>query len=1119
MSTAHRQPAPGGIARRAEPLSRDHRSYAPGTHSSASTSRFGCVFCSCLIVVCALAAPAFGDTPDTETGPATSKEFWQMSGSDLVQNLLNNGTCSEAFYELWRRANRHEDAGYKSFLESHYDPEVVVCPQAEGEPPIYLVLYGFLSKRSLFRDEDYDIADPQELFDTIEGSFFKNWEMAAIAAFAHDGKMIQPFGHSTVLEAPGMIADINGDGVVERADHASYSVKAFSRADVLRVAAVRRKPEPLLAVLYNWGKKEWSYRLTDADQDGVFDIELGPEGGGQIKTKVVYKWNKDKRAYVAPQGGDGDHFRLLDARDASEEVERLKRSHLEFPEDQDPVPDEGAWPGTWGRSGKKEEPSPAEVSKPYHYASLKGLSNEEIVRYMVAWGRNVSDLEEEAVIKSHVPPDFWRLPPQAAALALAEANRHPGHRARFRLAVDARDDRKPPGTCSVSFSYASSRSYVAIDDHYFLRADPKGSYLAQAKSSSSGRVSYNILHNRPAYDFRYCELDYSEARHIAHTIWWLNWLRSWPNSGDAHGMFSTADGRGTLVLRSGDGQEHIHVAKSIWADHISVRWIGHYTRDVLLNLAEFLVTIALPEHLGERWSQFEPAYFYDLRAPETGTPRYTDEELTRLHLLTKQFLELFTPDQRLLSHTIVREAARAAGDFAYADLARALRDIHERLPEPEEPPTTRERVSMTDALDETGTETWDARLAERRRERALLFDLFLDSDEKLKEAATLALKKLEAANDAQRLEAWACSDAPGWQWALQGLKGQERERYVAALQWRLSRTEGEWARQVFDEIARTDTQRAAELAKEIAPEKKGDLSVSAFAHLDAINGIPDEAKRVESLIQVVLDPESGWKERGRAIELLVPMEQPLRYPGQEIDDALLALLDPELADDLINISLGAACRALARRGGTDHFDEMYTTLTRIEDGYVYDQVLGALTQIAQRDPQRFNQKLLSLLRPHLERTNRMISGILWAIWAADLRELKPDLERIATSSPEDYEDPHAHSFGGGVTPIEGRLHLARQIVAVWNEEDPATRTKLLLAMGFESLGPGAAPERLAQWDRQLSDAAKSLSAEQAKDVDDFIKWYEKEHIAKDENPGYRKRRMEFSERARRRLGL
>ena len=77
-----------------------------------------------------------------------------------------------------------------------------------------------------------------------------------------------------------------------------------------------------------------------------------------------------------------------------------------------------------------------------------------------------------------------------------------------------------------------------------------------------------------------------------------------------------------------------------------------------------------------------------------------------------------------------------------------------------------------------------------------------------------------------------------------------------------------------------------------------------------------------------LDPKNEWEDRDKAVELLVPADDPFRYPGREIDDALAALLDPKLNDGTTNYILRTACRALGQRGRVEYFDKIVESLSQ-----------------------------------------------------------------------------------------------------------------------------------------------------------------------------------------------
>jgi hypothetical protein len=436
------------------------------------------------------------------------------------------------------------------------------------------------------------------------------------------------------------------------------------------------------------------------------------------------------------------------------EFERLKKAKLVFPKDADFVDEHTTQDDPWAKRGQKK-PSPKDLSKPYHYASLKGLSNEDIVRYM-GDGKNMSELEWENVIKTHIPAKFWTLDPKSAAFATADENRYPDHRKRFRLAVDDRDGQKPPDTCSLSFTDVSDKSYNAVDCHYFLRVDPKRSYLAYARSWAGGMVFYNVVHDQPAFDFRFCEMTYEESRHVAHTVWWLNRVRSLSvASSEGIGMMSsTADGTGSLAIREDDGEVVVKLNGTMWAGHVSERWRADFNPEVCLNLTSFLIATALTDHLGDRWSRFEPKHSQNILTRQTSAPQYGQDETKNFQALAETFLDLFSLDQTSISFAIVRESARAAGGFVYTNLSAKLADVQARLPTVSARKRTvaeiEAEIKQLDTVNPNDKGWKDAKKKQRalhKKLMALYLDTGADDAEALRDSITLSMKKLQCAEE------------------------------------------------------------------------------------------------------------------------------------------------------------------------------------------------------------------------------------------------------------------------------------------------------------------------------------------------------------------------------------
>ena len=769
-------------------------------------------------------------------------------------------------------------------------------------------------------------------------------------------------------------------------------------------------------------------------------------------------------------------------------------------------------------------PPPA---RSYHYDSLKGLSNAEIASFMGEGKRDYQFLWQ-FVVKTQAPEDFWTSPPKVVSLATAEANRTPEHRKSYRLALDDRDGKQPPETCSVYHSFRSRRCYFTRDSKFFLRVDPAGSYLAFTSQQGLGVVFDDIVEAHPLYDVRLVDLAYEDARHFADVLWWLNRVRSWTEDFGLHGMVSSSgDGSGALRITV-DGSEELLVQGVVWANHVSQRWEGDYDPETFLNLADYLFQVVLPKRLGEKWIEQKPlpddvtmtsrAYRGDQQRP-----RPSDEERKkRLQQAREQvgrLIGMFAADGSRLPHSLLLDAIQEAGDFALADFLPQLQSMKQALLPPDRPVRTREVVGRQwrKVMDshEIGDDSDDStKLFEELK--ILEHGLHVEAArEELRLAVELALAKIAAADDPAALLAWAQSDKEGWQWALQRLRLRDKNLYVQALEWLLLETGGKWTRQVFDAITEVDPERARTLAQQVGPDAKDDLAVSAFSVLEKAAVIEDRDKRIDSLIAVALNPKSDWEERGKAIEYLVPDENPLKYPDKKIDEALAKLFDPKLGDDLINFTLGRACYALAMRGRVEYFEPMAKLLEIEKDGTIYERILDALTYLSQSGGAEERSRMLDILRRQLQDAGREPSRVILSVYALDLRELKGDVAAMATASPEDYEGAETQPPTDG-SAARPRWHMARKVAAIWTEEDAATRGRLLVAFYLYHGSSCKAATRTAR--QQLERLAETLRPDAARQVTAFVSWYETEFLEPDTNTETRERVAEFAKFVRSKFG-
>ena len=1050
-----------------------------------------------------------------KTVDQTLKEFTRLDSATLILKLMEPSSRSEAFYELLRRSDPDIEAEYSSFLKTHHSPEVVVCPQPDDKPPIYLVYYGSKNNEDRedweFRnfslsDTNYMVENPYELFkpDT-KGKPISNWG-ASIVFFSSDGALLKPFEDKNYLHASEVLGDINDDGFIELAWSRDFSFDDLDSVHVLQISVVEEKARPVFSVLYNWGTDEWSYKLTDIDNDGIFDIELGPVTGAGIKSKVSYRWNPDTRSYDGPRGEKEGHFRVIDGANVLGSLQQLKEQKVQFPADPDFVDTNSIDDEPWSRQGLKR-PLPSEMSRPYSYRSLRNLTNEELIKY-IGRGKEMYELEWDTRLKTHTPKNFWKMDPKTAALKMAHINRYPDNQWEYLLAIDDRDGQIPPDICSIAFSYLPSN----YGEHFFLRIHPENSYLAYAGRLRSGFAFYNIARNWPAYDFRYINLTYEDARHIAHTIWWLNRVRSYEIASDGWSMTSFGSHCfESLTLITEVGSKEIDIGEfTPYYNYASQLWYEYYTPTECLNLAGFLIKGFLQEHLGDAWSNLGPRHSLETAYLKSGPVKYEPEEIVRLEKMAAKFLDLFTLDQSLISYDIIHEAADYAGNKNYSQLKSRLDNILKKLPELEKPKIPSDEDKSEIDIDEYEyRERNPKHLCEEDRFlyeiKLLQNDLDLSDAGYLRTYILLNLKKLSSVNDLQTLKCWACSEYPDSKWALQRLKSVDKNEYVSSLEWWLRNTEEMWRiQEFFDEIIKVDKKRAAGIARNLLDDQNGKLAVLSFAFLSETNDIREEKKLVKAMIELMLDPMQEWEVRKHVIDALVPHNNPLRYSTEDIDLALLRLLNPEDKASLsLNTSepgdhrgdiLGSACRALAGRGRTKLFDQMASRLENIKDCSAYYEILGALAHLSQADPEKFNKKLFKILSPYLTKKNKMRTDIIWAIWSADLREFKPVLEEIATSGPDDYQDGETGCLEDS-KPIDGRLHMARKVVSIWNEEDIVTRVKLLIGMGMYSLNTyydNPEPERTNRVKIELQKLGTELTKGAREELRAFLEYCDKQ---------------------------
>jgi len=733
--------------------------------------------------------------------------------------------------------------------------------------------------------------------------------------------------------------------------------------------------------------------------------------------------------------------------------------------------------------------------------------------------------------------------PKAAALATAEANEGKLTRQYCVLAVDDRTRDSPPSECSLVFGFWQTYDIGSWGVDLFLRCSHDDSYLIV--TTDGGGLSGL---KGPPHGFRLCRLDYADAKQVVQTIWWLSRVRSWPPRArgpdgevwDPRGSAQYYNGHGDLRTISADGELLNQRKDDVYWRAVSQEWRGSYTRVTAMSLAMHILYDELPKRLGQEWSRWQPKRPFDFETVLKDSYAGVDaDERSRLAGALVHVLGLFSLDERGVSLVLVQKTAGMAGDLGLTDQLPRLRAIRQALPKPDEtedalskvdaeqraraargvteteliPPLARQRLDLENKLGEKGTALFDLR-------------------EALDEAIGRLERMQEPLRDPDRVQQLVLDGGKDAKWALEALRKHFPDRYVAVLERQLPGLEGFAAASALEHMAEVDKAAALRVASAVDPAKDEALTQAAFELLQKANAPIDEQSWIHALLATALDPKkpfawrgNRWIARCRAIDLLVPPKNPMRYREEEIDESLAKLLNPALGDETINFTLVRAARALALRTGAAHFREVAAVIHSYagKDGdQEYMGLLSALALMAQQGGPSERAALSSIVAPHLKAGHGRLDDVVWCIWSADLRDLKPDLERIATSGPDDQEGARGGAWSSDAKPVDARYDLPRKVVAIWNEDDPVTRAKLLLAFGFENAVYITGTEDLDRPRRMkadLTDLARTLTADQMAQVSAFLDWCEDGLVSAEPEQILRERLLAFGGLARQWLGL
>jgi hypothetical protein len=842
--------------------------------------------------------------------------------------------------------------------------------------------------------------------------------------------------------------------------------------------------------------KKWGYAVKKGG-DETYDILFGPKDRDTIVPEAVFRYEAHDGTWKCETSGD--HLRMLKLKNVWNEIIKLGGPLVSGAQAAE-VPSTESGISTVEQLDQLPE---VRQSKPYKRESLAGLGDAELLVWM-GQGRSPWDVMRER-IPSALPPDFWFADPKVAALEFVARHRPKKAEQNYRLAFDDLDGLGAPVEGRLDVSTRIGREHSIAED-YCLRCSREDSSLTVVRHGGPWDEK-DPLRLESECDLRKISLTYEEARRVVQTVWWLDRVRSKWVGDDNEGAagLGPEDAAASFQLATPQGKIEWNGSRDMYPEPIAISETDNsYGRTACLNLVALLVCEELPNYLAERWTQFDIQKHQVVEGvPELRTD-YSPKQIEELEAGVAEQLRLFT------SGNLGRSAATRLVEIAKDLDLRSVRPELEKMRASLTAPSinenrlreiAREVLNLRKRLGVDGSDAIDY----LRRQNNLVpsdpkfapLDALYAKQEKLEEKQSPDEKKTKELRDQidETLRWFSIEDDPQklYEFATENiyhmfagcrrLRVIDPARAIAALEYWKGR-----------ETSPDDVQELLQVMDLIQSEMRGvkenasDDEIRAICRIARVGRTANAEMQVGGLIAAAADTSRYGEDREKAMDLLVPANNPRKFPDPVVDDFLAHFLTQ--TNDKSEWLKPQACLALARRGGGRWWDLITSKPGQGSKYYILGvtNMLPALVTIAVKEGEPFRGKLRDFLTPHLARTNGNLDCILWAAWTADLRELKPEIEKLATSNPADVESPLGKSPSNAIIAARGRLHAARQIASLWNEEDPATRAKMLIALGCEQgsiFGEDPGAERLKS---ALALEVGGLSPEKRRGVREFVDW-------------------------------
>jgi hypothetical protein len=813
---------------------------------------------------------------------------------------------------------------------------------------------------------------------------------------------------------------------------------------VFKLQSIEPKPKTLLEVIFNWhprstrDENDWGFTCFDDNKDGLVEIGFGPASAidPQEQRKFVFRWDPVAKRYSAGEIPEHSHIRVIKPGETLALI--AKAGALGYPvikNSSDSDSDEAARPLISNQA-------------PYVFRSLKDRPDAEFAAFFQGKMRRDSFSGPEDSFPNCLSESLWNLSPKHAAIAIAEANRTPTHRQRWKLAVDDRNGLTPPESGWLIHDWGSSGCYSFSSHSFVLRFGVPNPSLTVFGYNSIGAVGRNEWADQPAHNVRVIKLAGPEARFIADTIFWLDRIRTFSsrktNDHRSSRHSSTADGFATLTLYPDHAPPRKLGNGTVWATStISGNWDADFDQMVCINLAELFIATGFPKKLGDRWDVAAEIDRQSLVTPtkERLAPRVNADARQQLAEDFSAILEKHTKDP--FPPAAVADLVSAAGVESLTGLLPTLKNLLAGLPA--ENAEDREFAALEKRFerDHFGNPLEDEETAEHKKAYAR-FTALRDKREFLTSAILRkplidSIHLLQLAGNTAELMNAADEEAPDSRWALTQLRRTDPDEWSIIMASKFRRADADNQQTIFETIASGNPAAAKRLIAGIDPARYRDLVVE-IASYHKEHDVDSLTKDIPVLLSLIKDRKQNYSRRGQAMALLASLDlsPPVR---KEFSTLLVKEIKEPQQGEYGRSTLDNAVSALTEVEGTaDHLELITSTSAIVDDAF--EEGFEAILCMAKDRPDR-DQLLADFIRPRFTKSNGMMNDIFLHTLTYNLRSLAPDIAKFATEGPIVTDGDGANSSGGRFkTPVGQRYHIAREITALWSESDPATAGRM-----------------------------------------------------------------------------